>query len=412
MAARPGNLKAVNEYEQQRLDRIAANQAKLDSIGVLQQKILLENSFCAVRQSATASKPPKVKGLTPATRQSQRLQKVDAENVGLVNFPDDIELRQGKAMLSGCGKTGEAAAWLYSKERRCGQKGRGSIYDNVAGITCHFCRQKKLCGEEDCGHCSERDVDQVCIGKSECSRCESACGRFCRACLLVRYGLQLEAVREQMANATWLCPHCYEEDQPEEDWICNSSICMTKRGLKPTGIAIFEAQQQGFASVAHYVQAQLASRKGRQAAKSTAASETTAAAAAETPVALERTHSLALTPDSAAVGKDGQPDPLFARKAGNAVERRHASDRACSKVRGQAGEQEGADGSSKASVQRERKKNAPVDICDHGLEAVAMPPAKEGSSCQHKPHKRNAAGARASGILGYVVPRRRSAIHA
>lgn len=29
MAARPGNLKAVNEYEQQRLDRIAANQAKL-----------------------------------------------------------------------------------------------------------------------------------------------------------------------------------------------------------------------------------------------------------------------------------------------------------------------------------------------------------------------------------------------
>ena len=57
-----------------------------------------------------------------------------------------------------------------------------------------------------------------------------------------------------------------------------------------------------------------------------------------------------------------------ARKAGNAVERRHASDRACSKMTGQAGEQEGADGSSKASVQRERKKNAPVDICDHGLE--------------------------------------------
>ena len=29
MAARPGKFKAVNEYEQQRLDRIAANQAKL-----------------------------------------------------------------------------------------------------------------------------------------------------------------------------------------------------------------------------------------------------------------------------------------------------------------------------------------------------------------------------------------------
>ena len=29
---------------------------------------------------------------------------------------------------------------------------------------------------------------------------------------------------------------------------------MTKRGLKPTGIAIFEAQGKGFASVGHYVQ--------------------------------------------------------------------------------------------------------------------------------------------------------------
>ncbi|KAL0034613.1 hypothetical protein WJX79_010469 [Trebouxia sp. C0005] len=357
--------KAVNEYEQQRLDRIAANQAKLDSMGVLQQKLLLENSLHAVRQSATASKPPKAKGLTPATRHSQRLQKADAKSMGLVSLPDDTNLCQGKATLSVCGTRDEAAAWLHSKERRCGQKGRGSIYDNVAGITCHFCRQKKLCGEEGCGRCSERDVNQVCIGKSECSRCESACGRFCRACLLVRYGLQLEAVREQMAHATWLCPHCYEEDHPEEDWICNSSICMTKRGLKPTGIAIFEAQQQGFASVAHYVQAQLVSRKGRQAGRGTAASETAAAAAAVTPVVLERTHN----------------------------------------------------GSSKASVQPDGKKNAPVAICDRGLEARAMPPAKcgvmlEGSSCHHKPHKRNATGARASGILGYVVPVRRSARHA
>ena len=40
----------------------------------------------------------------------------------------------------------------------------------------------------------------------------------------------------------------------EQGWICNSSICMTRRGMKPTGIAIFEAQQKGFHSVAHYVQ--------------------------------------------------------------------------------------------------------------------------------------------------------------
>jgi hypothetical protein len=39
-----------------------------------------------------------------------------------------------------------------------------------------------------------------------------------------------------------------------QGWICNSSICMTRRGLKPTGIAIYEAQEKGFASVAHFVQ--------------------------------------------------------------------------------------------------------------------------------------------------------------
>ena len=45
MAARPGKLQAVNEYEQQRLDRIAANQAKLGEpyakAFVIRQKVYL-----------------------------------------------------------------------------------------------------------------------------------------------------------------------------------------------------------------------------------------------------------------------------------------------------------------------------------------------------------------------------------
>ena len=51
-------------------------------------------------------------------------------------------------------------------------------------------------------------------GKSECTRCGAATGRFCRACLNVRYGERLESVREAMAAGTWLCPHCYEADHP------------------------------------------------------------------------------------------------------------------------------------------------------------------------------------------------------
>jgi Zinc-finger domain of monoamine-oxidase A repressor R1 len=51
-------------------------------------------------------------------------------------------------------------------------------------------------------------------GKSECGRCGSSQGRFCRACLLVRYGVALEDVRA--AGSSWLCPHCYEAEHPEQ----------------------------------------------------------------------------------------------------------------------------------------------------------------------------------------------------
>jgi hypothetical protein len=53
-------------------------------------------------------------------------------------------------------------------------------------------------------------------GKTKCSRCMGSTGFYCRACLLVRYGRELEEVRTEMAAGTWLCPHCYEEEHPDE----------------------------------------------------------------------------------------------------------------------------------------------------------------------------------------------------
>ena len=83
----------------------------------------------------------------------------------------------------------------------------------------------------------------------------------------IRHSLTLEVLvlcmRSSKANACALFLHCCytsvnscsKGSQPVlQGWICNSSICMTRRGLKPTGIAIFEAQAKGFPSVAHYVQ--------------------------------------------------------------------------------------------------------------------------------------------------------------
>ena len=43
-------------------------------------------------------------------------------------------------------------------------------------------------------------------------------------------------------------------DRDMQGWICNSSICMKRQGLPPTGIAIYDAQKKGYKSVAHYVQ--------------------------------------------------------------------------------------------------------------------------------------------------------------
>ncbi len=86
---------------------------------------------------------------------------------------------------------GDVSSWAPAKQEqfqeiRCASAARGSMYDQRVGITCHFCRQKKLCGEPDCPRCSRRNANADCIGKTECSKCAGPNGRFCRACLLLR----------------------------------------------------------------------------------------------------------------------------------------------------------------------------------------------------------------------------------
>ncbi|GBG85760.1 hypothetical protein CBR_g40489 [Chara braunii] len=58
----------------------------------------------------------------------------------------------------------------YLQERRCKCRGRGSVYDPLVGLCCHFCRQKKLCGEEDCERCGNMDLSKMCLGKTFCHR--------------------------------------------------------------------------------------------------------------------------------------------------------------------------------------------------------------------------------------------------
>ena len=280
-------------YEEERQKRILANREKMSKlVGGVQKSIIQQLNAKTVKR--VANRQPRVLSLDgkverkgssrraaikiasrPNTRQksktirtSNRLKGATPEFEGFANEYVESE-RDGRIILDhdvvnkNSKKDEEHMKRLLAQ--RCNSKGRGSLYDPKVGITCHFCRQKKLCGEPGCPRCSTRSVTKECIGKSECQRCHSATGQFCRACLLIRYGLVLEDVRKEMEAGTWLCPHCYEEDHPHKGWICNSSICMTRRGLAPTGIAIYEAQERGFASVAHYVQAKLL--KGKRCIK-------------------------------------------------------------------------------------------------------------------------------------------------
>ncbi|XP_061988391.1 uncharacterized protein LOC133706855 isoform X1 [Rosa rugosa] len=269
-------LRTKSDYEDLRNARILQNQARLNSLGV-------HKTLSDLHSISSSAKPPKahvrkhckkVYDLT-SLRRSDRL-KGTATTLATTTTPNNTSSRRSRLTVTEVGGSGESEEGnkrrpanapfvevkgsemqLVSSEswaRRCDSKSRGSVYHSVFGICCHFCRQKKLCGEEDCKRCGTLDMDQPCIGKTDCSVCHSTNGVLCRGCLKVRYGEEMEEVRE---NKDWMCPHCIEEKGVRPYWICNSSFCMKKRKMAPTGIAIYRCQEMGYKSVAHLLMDEL-----------------------------------------------------------------------------------------------------------------------------------------------------------
>ncbi|RLN17451.1 hypothetical protein C2845_PM02G00900 [Panicum miliaceum] len=242
-----GKLSAKSDYECLRDARISENMARMEMLGLLRCAGELSDIASASSHRAAGSatprnrKPPRprVMSMTPLRRSSRR----DADWVHVDELPPHPIERavcsaQGAAsqrslaefaalpwilavfffcrLVGALSKLAAAAAaetdedddeenlaLLVDKkrvqalqERRCDSKGRGGVYDPVLGICCHFCRQKKLCSEEDCKRCGEGDLKQPCLGKTECSSCHSSNGILCRAWLKVRYGEAMEEVRE------------------------------------------------------------------------------------------------------------------------------------------------------------------------------------------------------------------------
>ncbi|KAL6183309.1 hypothetical protein ACLB2K_044720 [Fragaria x ananassa] len=274
-------LRTKNDYEDLRNARIVQNQARLHSLGVhntLSELHSISSSaksqkahvrkYCkkvydltSLRRSDRLKGPSTTQAITtpPNHTSSSRLTVVgvnEESEEGTKRRPLNapfVELKASKMELV------SSESW----SRRCDSKSRGTVYHSVFGICCHFCRQKKLCGEEDCKRCGTLDMDQPCIGKTECSVCHSTNGVLCRGCLKVRYGEEMEEVR---GNKDWMCPHCIEEKGVRPYWICNSSFCMKKRKMVPTGIAIYRCQEMGYKSVAHLVMDELKRKMNRHGA--------------------------------------------------------------------------------------------------------------------------------------------------
>ncbi|KAG2535789.1 cell division cycle-associated protein 7-like [Panicum virgatum] len=278
-----GRLSAKSDYECLRDARISENMARMEMLGLLRCAGELSNIACSASSNRAAGsatprnrKPPRPRAMsmTPLRRSirlaaatptgspstNRRSARLNGQSVQHKALPPKGAL--SKLAAAAAEETDddddddeENLALLVDKkrvqalqERRCDSKGRGGVYDPVLGICCHFCRQKKLCGEEDCKRCGKGDLKQPCLGKTDCSSCHSSNGILCRACLKVRYGEEMEEVRK---NKDWMCPHCIEEKGIKKFWICNSSFCLKKRKIPPTGIAIYNAREQGYESVAH-----------------------------------------------------------------------------------------------------------------------------------------------------------------
>nr|XP_034908429.1 uncharacterized protein LOC118044295 isoform X3 [Populus alba] len=272
-----GKLKCKSDYEDLRNARILENQARLESLGIhktlsdlrslnssspkcerrkwtkrVYETAILRRSDRLKRISSVESSTQYSNNLS--LRRSNRLKEISTEPVKAV-VRRKVEVNEKRPANAPLVKVKGVMQIQLSPEasaRRCSSKGRGTIYNSVFGICCHFCRsaiverlglkdlqilqeasiwQKTLCSEEDCKRCSNLDPDEPCI--------------------------DIEAVRE---NKKWMCPHCVEERGTNPYWICNSSLCLRKRKMAPTGLAIFKAREMGYKSVAHLVMDELQRR--------------------------------------------------------------------------------------------------------------------------------------------------------
>ncbi|XP_064966576.1 uncharacterized protein LOC103987532 isoform X2 [Musa acuminata AAA Group] len=175
-------------YERLRDARVQENKVRLESLGLLRRagelRAVVSSSSSATGGRSGVKRKRKIRIVdgTPLRRSERLKSKQDDDDDADSSPPDTLG---GNATVAASSEyrdvIHQVRKRLFSDGRA--SKSRGSVYDPVLGICCHFCRQKKLCGEEDCRRCGDGNINQPCIGKTECSVCHSSNGVLCRACL-------------------------------------------------------------------------------------------------------------------------------------------------------------------------------------------------------------------------------------
>ncbi|XP_074567038.1 uncharacterized protein LOC141823663 [Curcuma longa] len=131
------------------------------------------------------------------------------------------------AVLQSSPADGSLAAGELNQPAEASAPSSDRVDNPEKGKTCHQCRQKRTEFSAPCG--------QIRRGK----RCPI---KYCHKCLVNRYGEKPEDVS---LLDSWICPKCRGD--------CNCSICMKKKGQRPTGILIHEAKAVGFSSVHEFL---------------------------------------------------------------------------------------------------------------------------------------------------------------
>ena len=148
----------------------------------------------------------------PQTRERRRSKRVAGEEAPSLNM-DAVEGREPERQEEVYGVEHVRALGACTKPWDLfvdGYDPKGNrIYDKSAGLTCHQCRQKTL-------------------GKrTACSLCNSLQGLFCGDCLFMRYGENIDEVKQ---NSSWICPPCRD--------LCNCSFHRSRKGWCPTGMQL------------------------------------------------------------------------------------------------------------------------------------------------------------------------------